>query len=352
MADNSWKDRVEERLARSGLTLASLTPATGLDFMLDLLRDHPEVGDLSFTWGRVTQFGPDEDGFTLRCWCLFAEPYSPSFDLSFKVGPADTTGRLPEWNADCGDTFPGRSLDIATFRMQVEESPAFRRWGRARANAVTLFVDENADSRLLFDRWGVRNPDRPVLSMTAEEWFESDDVGRMLRWFRQEWRGEEANLDRLLRRYCLACARRIWPLLPLARSRLAVEIAERYLDGLATREEFGRADHAAEDAAFAFDYHNPEDDCPTTREVTAAIEAVARMPEAELTALLQRPRPEDDLSPRGMLIHAAYFVWHSLDYPGNHPERFEQYCLFLSAPLLREVVGPHLPPWGATNFGR
>jgi hypothetical protein len=93
--------------------------------------------------------------------------------------------------------------------------------------------------------------------MTESEWLRSDDVGLMVRWFRQEWRGDEADLDRLLQRYFLECCRRIGRNLPQVRTRAAVEVAQRFLDGLAPQEELGTADWLAEAAAFSFD-HVPE----------------------------------------------------------------------------------------------
>ena len=50
---------------------------------------------------------------------------------------------------------------------------------------------------------------------------------------------------RKLRLFCFACARHAWPYLHDERSRLAVEVAERYADGGATEDEMQRAEDAA-----------------------------------------------------------------------------------------------------------
>src|SRR4051812_18573442 len=80
---------------------------------------------------------------------------------------------------------------------------------------------------------------------------------------RAEWRGGEADLVRLTHRYLLACCRAVWVLLPMEASRRGVEVAERYLEGQATREEFGSAEWGAEGAAFflePFEWEPPEED--------------------------------------------------------------------------------------------
>ena len=62
--------------------------------------------------------------------------------------------------------------------------------------------------------------------------------------------------------------------------------------------------------------------------------------------MLHSPRPEDDLTPRDLLKHAAYFVMFAFSYPGmtSPKESIERDRLFLSAPLLREIVGNPFQP--------
>jgi hypothetical protein len=81
--------------------------------------------------------------------------------------------------------------------------------------------------------------------MTEAEWLVSEDPGRML--FMLTGRGEPMQCEgrdpqvgisaRKLRLFACGCARLCWPLLTDHRSRKAVEVAERYADGLATAEE-------------------------------------------------------------------------------------------------------------------
>src|SRR3954447_9534146 len=76
--------------------------------------------------------------------------------------------------------------------------------------------------------------------MTEEQWLASRDPSPML-----------TLLDGKLpaRRFWLfgcACCRRLWPLLPDPRERHAVEVGERYADGLADADELRQASNSAD----------------------------------------------------------------------------------------------------------
>jgi hypothetical protein len=78
--------------------------------------------------------------------------------------------------------------------------------------------------------------------MTEAEWETSDWPEGMLRVIRQ------TISVRKLRLYACACCRRVWQWLPDERSRKAVEVSERYADGLATEEELSAAQQKATEA--------------------------------------------------------------------------------------------------------
>ena len=98
--------------------------------------------------------------------------------------------------------------------------------------------------------------------MTEAEWLSSKIPRAMLNAFRPdsyiqyyrnlkpEDRAKAGRLDRKLRLFACACVRRVWHLLEDERSRRAVEVSERYAEGMATPEELDAACHDADEASW------------------------------------------------------------------------------------------------------
>jgi hypothetical protein len=81
--------------------------------------------------------------------------------------------------------------------------------------------------------------------MTEQEWVGCADPEKMLEFLR----GTAS--DRKLRLFACACARAVWDLLEDERARHAVEVGERYADGLSTTAELGAASNRAWEAVDA-----------------------------------------------------------------------------------------------------
>ncbi len=87
--------------------------------------------------------------------------------------------------------------------------------------------------------------------MSQKGWFEAPCT--LLMW--EEGPKRDWTTDRKLRLWACACARRIWELLPDKRSRRAIEVAERFADGLATEKERAAAFAAATAAKDSFEFN-------------------------------------------------------------------------------------------------
>ena len=84
--------------------------------------------------------------------------------------------------------------------------------------------------------------------MTEAEWLSSTIPRAML--MALEDRANAREIDRKLRLFACACARRVWHLLEDERSRKAVEVAERFAEGMASPEQLDAAYDAADGAAW------------------------------------------------------------------------------------------------------
>ncbi len=77
--------------------------------------------------------------------------------------------------------------------------------------------------------------------MTETRWLRCRSPQKMLLFLRNIRKASE----RKLRLLACACCRRVWDLLPTEESRLAVLVAERFADGLASEDELATAGHKA-----------------------------------------------------------------------------------------------------------
>lgn len=321
----------EAMVAESGVTLAELTPRAALDILLRIVAEDPGEVTLDAHWGDVAHYGAPRMGFTFS---LGRACPVGTLTLLFRYGPAEAFGEYRSWPwLWCAG--PG---EAEAFRAECAGWDALLAWGDRPAEALAIpesrdpWIDDFLD---FHDCWGERNPEQPAVHMTEEEWLRSDDPGRMLRRLRQEWRAVD-DLDWSIRRYLLACCRRIWPLLRDERSRWAVEAGERCPAG----ERISNVDWYAEGAAFRISEE------PESAEVLAWCAEIGRIPTETLDDMLFIAPGVDRPSPRELLERAAYFVSSVVSYPGRPAYAIEDYRIFLSPSLLREMI-----PYACTQDG-
>jgi hypothetical protein len=338
--------RFEELIAESEVPLVSLTPTEGIGLMTQFFRgEFVEGMMLTASWGIVDRSGEETYGFGISM--VFDESTGDgvsSLSLLFKIGSLSYFGDFANVKMHWCPT-PDY---IQAFRSGIEGSPPFDVWGRSRVAEVSL----------VWTHQSVPPPEppiRPGARMTTEEWRHSEDAVAMLKALRATWSGDETELVRLTHRYLLACCRAIWQLLPIEASRRGVEVAEFYADGRATRDEFFLAEWHAEGAAFFFDQfeHEPRDEAPEEQEarlqyeadqesrIDALVKEIEEIPAEELRRLVHLEASTEAISPRQLLADAAYFADDAMNYLniGPRESEFQKHRKFLSAPLLRELVG-------------
>lgn len=132
--------------------------------------------------------------------------------------------------------------------------------------------------------------------------------------------------DRKLRLFACACCRRMWNLLADDRSRLVIEVAEKYADGLATHGELEAAREGSQKAVTS-----PIINCRTTIGTT-----VRYSPGSVASSVAASG---DRYSPRGTAVFAAMFAEEVAgDRAAYNTERKEQAVVF------RDLIGNPFRP--------
>jgi len=170
--------------------------------------------------------------------------------------------------------------------------------------------------------------------MTEQDWMNATDPRPMLEWLRSD-RGEARRKAgrRKMRLFACACLRGILPLLRKTGSRAAVEVAERFADGLADERELHRAYDAAR-AALVDEYPHLATG-PYWQSAEAAVHvAASRFSGGDHNSVAHAP-------------HSASTAW-ALDRvgPGQGPERSQRFYenqqirQAIHASWLRDIFNP------------
>lgn len=205
------------------------------------LRDIPFVRGLFAASDSISSVRPAKSGPFVVSEPYLGEPYDPARERVVKggwdhedcwicharVAPED------EWWTDPGR--PELGICLACHAEFIASRLAWQNPGRDKTTV------------------GPRAPG-PWAVTTEARWLGAAMPGPMLQALMD--RPKSGTLDRKLRLFACACVRRVWHLLEDDRSRAAVEVAERYADGLARSDELDAAGDEA--GVAASDLYTPD----------------------------------------------------------------------------------------------
>ena len=178
--------------------------------------------------------------------------------------------------------------------------------------------------------------------MTNQEWRRCKDPVKMILGLK----GVASERKGIL--YLCGGCRSIWDLFFDDRSRIAVEVAERYADGLATPEALSRANYEAECPTFGFEFEPNvwrawEEFRDAVPEGVWSLVTMGVLSEEQLS----EDEPEVDLVVRDRLLAAASLAYAASSPPSFDSDWYHRYILRVDWPgdwLLRCVFGrPFLP---------
>src|SRR5262249_53361833 len=149
-------------------------------------------------------------------------------------------------------------------------------------------------------------------AMTEAEWLHATEPMGMLDFLKP------SASERKVRLFALACCRRMWHLLKDDRSRLAVEVMEQFIDGLASHKERSAAVTAAWEA------HRAVSESETIGSVRAATLAAAQIADRDWPLFGSRQPPKEQ---------AGTYAWSAV-WSAEFAVDREQRCVWL-----RDIFG-------------